>query len=332
MTDLAFSDALDIIIVAIFGAPICVLGHHNPNKSIVVGYEGAKGDLPMTTNVQIEANQLNAQLSTGPKTVNGKAIVATNAVKHGIFTKDIIVSSTRGKEDEGEYTDMLRNLVDCLAPRNQMESLLVEKIAVDFWRLRRVIRFESGSIAQYLETIFKKYYSCNKDHEKIDIEVQQKKDYIQWIATYSECLKREEVTFDQPIWNGTEIDSDILEDFHLIIKTLDNLSYEEREKLRYGNSGFSKLKAVVSQNGYATKEAMSAKLLEIYKGETLRLEREIKELEQDRIDNLEADKLNSMLGSMPQEDNTDKILKYERSIQKSIFQNILLLKKLQGTF
>jgi hypothetical protein len=66
--------------------------------------------------------------------------------------------------------------------------------------------------------------------------------------------------------------------------------------------------------------------------EKQRLEKGIEELEQDRLTNIEADKLNSMLGTIPEGDNTDKILKYERSIQKSIFQNLFLLKKLQGSF
>jgi hypothetical protein len=43
----------------------------------------------MTTEKQIVANIQNAQYSTGPTTMNGKAIVATNAIKHGIFTKDL---------------------------------------------------------------------------------------------------------------------------------------------------------------------------------------------------------------------------------------------------
>lgn len=39
-----------------------------------------------------------------------------------------------------------------------------------------------------------------------------------------------------------------------------------------------------------------------------------------------------MLGMVPAAESTDKIMKYERSLQKSIFQNILMLKKLQGFF
>jgi len=90
----------------------------------------------MTTPKQIEANCQNALLSTGPMTISGKTIVSTNAIKHGIFTKDLILTSEIGRENEDEYSEILNNLIECLSPSNQMESLLVEKIAVDFWRLR----------------------------------------------------------------------------------------------------------------------------------------------------------------------------------------------------
>ncbi len=39
----------------------------------------------MSTKAQTKANQKNAQKSTGPKTVEGKAVVSQNAVKHGLF-------------------------------------------------------------------------------------------------------------------------------------------------------------------------------------------------------------------------------------------------------
>jgi len=228
---------------------------------------------------------------------------------------------------------MLNNLIDCLSPQNQMESLLVEKIAIDFWRLRRVIRFEAASIEKYLETIFEEFYSCSrKNNEEIDTEIQGKKEYIDWVATYLEHLKKEEVSFDQPVWEGEEVESNILDDFHLIVTTLDSLTYQEKENFLYSNSTLAELKRVLEKNGYSSKKELSEKLIEVYTEQIQQLEREIEELKQTRLVNIKADKLNSMLGTIPQEDNTGKILKYERSIQKSIFQNLFLLKKLQSSF
>jgi hypothetical protein len=287
----------------------------------------------MTSEKQLLANLQNSKASTGPITIEGKEIVATNAIKHGIFTKDLIVSSTLGKEDEREYLEMLNNLVGCLSPQNQMESLLVEKIAIDFWRMRRVIRFETGSIEKYLEKIFNDFYSYSRKNNKaIDTEIQGKKEYLEWLSSYVGYLKKEEVSFDQPTWEGEDISSNILDDFYLIIRSIDSIPYTEKEKLMYGGSNFAKLKEVLEQSGYSSKKEISAKLLDLYAKQRQKIEKEIEELEQKRLDNIEADKLNSMLGTIPQEDNTDKVLKYERSMQKSIFQNLFLFKKLQGVF
>ncbi len=81
----------------------------------------------MTTEKQLNANRLNTLQSTGPKTNEGKAVISSNAMKHGIFTKDLIISSRFCKEDGEEYLEILTNLISCLTPQNQMESLLVEK-------------------------------------------------------------------------------------------------------------------------------------------------------------------------------------------------------------
>jgi len=53
----------------------------------------------MTTEKQVEANKQNALVSTGPVTAEGKALVSQNAVKHGIFARDLIITSGDGKED-----------------------------------------------------------------------------------------------------------------------------------------------------------------------------------------------------------------------------------------
>lgn len=292
----------------------------------------AKRKKNMTTEKQIEANRQNALKSTGPTTASGKVLVSTNAIKHGIFTKDLFLSPDI--ECKMDYQEILKNLIDCLSPSNQMESLLIEKIAVDFWRLRRTIRFETGSIAQGINTLFDEFYSYGKqNNEKIDEQIRHNKQLIAWNLSYIECLNKGEVTFDQPEWAGDEIKSDIIEDFYVLAKTITSLTKEEREMLYNSyDIKFEVLQTLLTKYGYTETDNISAKLVDIYSKQTEKLEKEIQELSQKKLMNDAADKLTYMVGMIPPVDNTEKILKYERSLQKSIFQNVIMLKKLQGVF
>ena len=49
----------------------------------------------MATAAQIEANRLNAQKSTGPRTDRGKARAKLNAIKHGMTARTICPSCPR---------------------------------------------------------------------------------------------------------------------------------------------------------------------------------------------------------------------------------------------
>jgi hypothetical protein len=284
----------------------------------------------MTSEKQILANLQNAHLSTGPVTVEGRKVVATNAVKHGIFTKELIIASGAGQENQAEYDELLANLMECFLPRNQMESLLVEKIAVDFWRLRRTIRFESGTISKHIEELIRSHYSGTSKNDWLDQHIDSAKARVIWNTAYLKHLRRGEVVFNGPTWEGRNISSDVMEDFRFIANALPNLTREERDRLYELEWTFNELAALLARNGYSQDEHIATRLIELYMGENERLEHEIEELQEKKEHNQAEDVRNAMIGSIPADENSEKVLKYERSIQKSIFQNIFLLKTLQG--
>lgn len=94
----------------------------------------------MTTEKQLEANRENALKSTGPASIEGKSRASKNAIKHGILSKDLVVSG----EKPSEYQSFRQNLIETLHPEGTMETLLVEKIACLAWRQRRAIQAESS--------------------------------------------------------------------------------------------------------------------------------------------------------------------------------------------
>ena len=94
----------------------------------------------MTTKKQIEANRQNATKSTGPKTPEGKTLSSTNATKHGLVSKQVLLQD----ESEEEFEEFSQGLREDLKPVGALETRLVEDIAADFWRLSRIRRIEAG--------------------------------------------------------------------------------------------------------------------------------------------------------------------------------------------
>jgi hypothetical protein len=99
------------------------------------------GGIIMATEAQIEANRINAQKSTGPRTPEGKERASQNALKHGLLAKDAVVVGEE-PEEFGLFRDQLG--VE-LAPVGIVESRLVARIAGLLWRLQRAERVQNDS-------------------------------------------------------------------------------------------------------------------------------------------------------------------------------------------
>lgn len=110
---------------------------------------GENGKLASSSK-KVEANRRNSLNSTGPKTSAGKRRTSQNAIKHGFFSKCLLVQHQDGRENKGEYDDLYRALRRHYQPKDFLEGLWTEKIAVWTWRLRRLLRCESGQIARAL--------------------------------------------------------------------------------------------------------------------------------------------------------------------------------------
>ena len=94
----------------------------------------------MTTDKQLQANQENAKLSTGPKSEEGKAIAKLNSLKHGLLTREVLIEDENG-EDLAELGKKIRNELE---PAGEMELILVERIISNIWRLKRALMVEKS--------------------------------------------------------------------------------------------------------------------------------------------------------------------------------------------
>ena len=124
----------------------------------------------MATEKQLAANRKNALKSTGPKTPEGKAVAAQNALKHGLLAKNAVITEGEGAENQDEFDALLRDFIDQYNPADAIEEMLVEKIAVCCWRLSRANRYEVGVMRQQLDTLTDDYYGqeCNMTDTQIE--------------------------------------------------------------------------------------------------------------------------------------------------------------------
>jgi hypothetical protein len=103
----------------------------------------------MTTLAKIEANQRNATLSTGPRTAEGKAVVARNATRHGIFAAVPVIPG----ECPDAWEAHRAGVVESLAPVGLLEVNLAERAALVLWRLQRLARYEAETVASAMEAV-----------------------------------------------------------------------------------------------------------------------------------------------------------------------------------
>ena len=94
----------------------------------------------MATRKQRAANRRNAQLSTGPRTPEGKAAVRLNALKHGLTAENAVISL----EDQEAFDELLSSFLDDLQPSGPLETALVHQAVMAQWRLVRCRGIETG--------------------------------------------------------------------------------------------------------------------------------------------------------------------------------------------
>src|ERR1700694_5515123 len=85
------------------------------------------------------ANAANAQLSTGPRTPEGKARSSANARKHGLTAAELLI----GPEDREEFDALLADYQSDVAPQGAIQQTLFDALAAAAWNLRRIRRMET---------------------------------------------------------------------------------------------------------------------------------------------------------------------------------------------
>ncbi|MGH6899447.1 MAG: hypothetical protein ACREJ5_23335 [Geminicoccaceae bacterium] len=102
------------------------------------------------SDARAEASRRNGARSRGPKTPEGKARSARNALKHGLRAQKHVVLAD---EDAAGFAALEAALADEMAPQGVLQRILVGRIARAAWRLDRAERLEVELFAERLLSI-----------------------------------------------------------------------------------------------------------------------------------------------------------------------------------
>jgi hypothetical protein len=116
----------------------------NPKPSFEIRYSAPGSATATQARAKRYAiNRLNAQNSTGPRTAEGKARSAMNALSHGLTA----ISPLLPSEDRADYDRHLQGLLDEYKPKGPTETLLVHELADTAWRAKRIPALEAGILS-----------------------------------------------------------------------------------------------------------------------------------------------------------------------------------------
>lgn len=278
------------------------------------------GDLSLQ---KISANRKNAQLSTGPKTALWKAKSALNAVKHGVFTKECLKNIS--DEEARDYETLRLGIFESLKPKDQMQAILCDKVTIDVWRLRKVLAFEQG--AMQLEIL-------NLDASSSAVELIRRESLIRGYENH----KAEWTNLNQlKKWlasNKTANLPDLSENtYELLEEIVQKLKQRFRENYRHmdiellGNC--KHLSEFCTWNELDLNK-FKVDLLESIE-DKLRLGSNMPNYYENNLQEFDYKRsIYETVAQIPSAENTDKVIRYETHLQRSIEKNLRLLRSLQG--
>ena len=96
-----------------------------------------------------DINRLNAQQSTGPRTEEGKARSAMNALTHGLSAVDPVLPD----EDRAAFENLVQDFIDEYRPQTASETRLARELASISWRLDRIPGLEAALLSSAIDPV-----------------------------------------------------------------------------------------------------------------------------------------------------------------------------------
>jgi hypothetical protein len=297
---------------------------------------------PMTSSEkQVQANRANASKG-GVKTDEGKAIVKYNALKHGLLAKEVVITAGEGAESQQEFDAVLAALTDQFDPQGTLEEILVEKIAVAYWRLRRAHKYEVGLIRQQLNNAADNYYgatdySGNKLHrtdEEIDAQIRQSQESIdEWKSDKDQFSEMRKSGKDLKEIYGFEGNWESL--YNRVSDIIDEQGDqdepdEQDETDEQDDEGFdpANTRASLNKAGWTDDQIWQAHI-ELCDAMIARYRQTIQKCRKEKARNEHGLQVQKQLCAIPPMGGLDQLLKYEGSIERQFYKALSQLERIQ---
>lgn len=267
---------------------------------------------------------------TGPRTTQGKERSKRNALKHGIFSRVTVLKD----ESQAEFDALVNGLRDDLLAEGALEEILVEKLALFTWRLRRLVTAETAEIRTAIE--FSGYYAEQRQIERAneisEHSIRFEGGLIRQISNpqvLERCLELLKELRDQIGDDGFDDDSDS----ETLTKLYGEFSSEKWQRTLFHSYQTCLLIAKSSEderqeNGYATPDGFKENFLCDLDAEIERLKRYKKAratMESERT------KLDALRQRVPLTPQFDHLLRYEASLERGFDRTLSQLERLQRT-
>jgi hypothetical protein len=116
-------------------------------------------DKEISSNTKSEANRKNALESTGPKTPRGQRYSRCNALKHGFYSRELLVSEA----DQPEFEELRQPLRAQYEPATTMQLLAFDTIVSCAWRCKLGIRLERRQLISQFQALAKQEQTTSAD-------------------------------------------------------------------------------------------------------------------------------------------------------------------------
>ena len=273
--------------------------------------------------------------SGGPKTEEGKDVARWNATRHGIRSPAPVVPGVEKSEDWEEHRD---GMLEDLAPQGRLEFALAVRVALLSWRLHRVTRYETESIAllqEEAEDDLARERRCDSgpDHPEVvrsnAKSAREEHRLLKRFAKMDDDKPLSALDADSVIWDALEcadkvaegeVEPEELLESVLVPGLPDSDSWEDYKDWTVGL-----VRAVIEAVARATDEDLE-ELLEAATSDA-RLKTERTKLEAEKVEcdlrNMSRERL------LPEEKTLEKVSRYEAHLSRLMFKALHELEALQ---